>query len=495
MKKLFSLLLLVAPLLANTQSVGISHDNSLPHQSAILDIQSTTKGMLPPRMSTLQRTSIMGPSIGLTVFDMDTYSYWMYRGDVMGGWIEMQHGLQNHWTANGINIYNDNAGNVGIGTNNPLEKLSINGANPVIQMLNSGTARGFFQVNGTDLKMATYFNNTTGNLILGTRATDRLWITPAGHIGIGTATPATALTISSTDPTLQLQNAEVDKGFIQLSGNDIRIGTNSTNTTGRFLVRTNGVDRLNVNDEGWVGINTTIQNSTLQVNGTGSNAAFRVQVNGSTKMLVAPNGGVTIGTNQITPPANGLYVDGMVGIGTNAPTAEITVNNLVANQFPRIEVNHNNVKMGQIEVIQNAKVDFRVGATTEEGRTIIGAQQNYWGLVVHPHTGETSIGGPDHAHGYELSVPGWIMCEDLTIDNVGDWPDYVFEKDYKLLPLADVRKFIETNKHLPNVPSAAEMDKNGLRMKEMTHTFMEKIEELTLYILQLQQQIDELKRK
>lgn len=496
MKKLFSLLLLLTPLLHHAQSVGISDDNSVPHSSAILDIKSTAKGLLIPRMSTLERTSIMGPSIGLTVFDMDTYSYWMYRGDVMGGWVELQHGFQNHWSSNdGVNIFNKNSGNVGIGTNNPTEKLVINATNPVIQLMNAGTARGFFQVNGTDLKMNTYFNNITGNLVLGTRAADRLWITPAGNIGIRTSTPSSTLTISDVNPVVQLQNSEVDKGFVQLAGNDLKIGTNATNTAGRFFVQTNGADRLNINEDGWVGINTAIQNSTLQVNGTGSNAAFRVQVNGNSKLIVAPNGGVSIGANTITPPANGLFVDGMVGIGTSTPTAEMTINNVVPNVFPRLEMNYNNTKIGQIEVIQNAQVDFRVGAASAAGRTIIGANLNFWGVVVHPSSGQTSIGGPDRATGYELSVPGQIMCDDLTIDDVNDWPDYVFEKDYRLMSLTDLRKFIEVNKHLPNVPSAAIINKTGLQMKEMTTALMEKVEELTLYIFQLQNQVDELKNQ
>jgi hypothetical protein len=226
MKKLFPLLLLFTPLLHYAQSVGISNDNSVPHSSAILDIKSTTKGLLVPRMSTLERTSIMGPSIGLTVFDMDTYSYWMYRGDVMGGWVELQYSFQNNWSSNdGVNIFNKNPGNVGIGTNSPTEKLSINAANPVIQLMNSGTARAFIQVNGTDLKLGTYFNNTTGNMVFATRATERMWITPLGNIGIGTSDPSSLLTINGNDPVLQLRNSEVDKGFMQLTGNDMKIGT------------------------------------------------------------------------------------------------------------------------------------------------------------------------------------------------------------------------------------------------------------------------------
>lgn len=500
MKKSFSLLLpfiilLLAPLLPYAQSVGISNDNSIPHSSAILDIKSTTKGLLIPRMSTLERTSII-PAIGLTVFDMDTYSYWMYRGDVMGGWVELQYSFQNYWSSNdGVNIFNKNSGNVGIGTNNPTEKLSINAANPVIQLMNSGTARAFMQVNGTDLKLGTYFNNTTGKLVLGTRTTDRLWITPAGNIGIRTSTPSSTLTINDANPVIQLQNSEVDKGFIQLTGNDLKLGTNATNATGKFFVQTNGADRLNINEDGWVGINTTIQNSTLQVNGTGSNAAFRVQVNGSTKMIVAPNGGVSIGTNNFTPPANGLHVAGMTSIGTTTAAAELTINNLAGNTHPHIDILKDNVKLGHLGTIQNAQVDLQLATTNNQGRVLLSTEGTPVGVMVHTNANAVSIGTFSKAAGYQLSVSGDIMCYDMTMAFINSWPDYVFEKNYRLMPLGEVRKFTETYKHLPHVPSAAEIERTGVKMKDMTKTFLEKIEELTLYIFQLQEQIDELKKK
>ncbi len=75
------------------------------------------------------------------------------------------------------------------------------------------------------------------------------------------------------------------------------------------------------------------------------------------------------------------------------------------------------------------------------------------------------------------------------------WSDYVFNKDYKLRPLPEVAQFIKKNKHLPNIPSKEVISKDGYSMHEMNVLFLEKIEELTLYIIQQEKQIKKLSGK
>ena len=97
--------------------------------------------------------------------------------------------------------------------------------------------------------------------------------------------------------------------------------------------------------------------------------------------------------------------------------------------------------------------------------------------------------------GYKLAVTGKIICEEVKVKLVSSgWPDYVFANDYKLRPLQEVEKFIQINKHLPNIPSAAEVEKNGIEVGDMQKRMMEKIEELTLYVIELQKQVDDLKK-
>ena len=117
MKNIILLLVLCFSIsVLKAQSVAINNDGSAADASAALDIKSTDKGMLVPRMTTAQRTIIASPATGLLVFDTTTGSFWFYNGTL---WTELAGGGSSQWTANGNNISNNNSGNVGIGTTTP----------------------------------------------------------------------------------------------------------------------------------------------------------------------------------------------------------------------------------------------------------------------------------------------------------------------------------------------------------------------------------------
>lgn len=105
------------------------------------------------------------------------------------------------------------------------------------------------------------------------------------------------------------------------------------------------------------------------------------------------------------------------------------------------------------------------------------------------------------ATGYILSVNGKIITEEVRVQLDATWPDYVFHKNYRLKPLTEVEDFINTNNHLPGIPSAKQVADDGLMLGDMQKRVLEKVEELTLYIIQLnkenqvlKQQVDELMR-
>jgi hypothetical protein len=109
--------------------------------------------------------------------------------------------------------------------------------------------------------------------------------------------------------------------------------------------------------------------------------------------------------------------------------------------------------------------------------------------------GRVAIGTSYPATGYKLSVAGKVICEEVNVKYQAYWPDYVFNKDYKLSPLSDVENYIVKNNHLPNMPDAAEIQKNGIPIGEMQKKMMEKIEELTLYIIAQDKKINALESK
>lgn len=95
----------------------------------------------------------------------------------------------------------------------------------------------------------------------------------------------------------------------------------------------------------------------------------------------------------------------------------------------------------------------------------------------------------------ELDNQGQFVLNEFKIKyaNEGLWSDKVFEKNYHLMPLTEVSEFISKNQHLPNVPSAKDVVQEGVSMNEMVSKLLEKIEELTLYTIQQQKEIDALK--
>ena len=86
--------------------------------------------------------------------------------------------------------------------------------------------------------------------------------------------------------------------------------------------------------------------------------------------------------------------------------------------------------------------------------------------------------------GYELSVDGQIVCEELLVQDSADWPDYVFAESYLLRSLEEVESYIKSQRRLPGIPSAAEVDREGISIGVMQKRMMEKIEELTLYSIE-----------
>jgi hypothetical protein len=90
---------------------------------------------------------------------------------------------------------------------------------------------------------------------------------------------------------------------------------------------------------------------------------------------------------------------------------------------------------------------------------------------------------------FQITNDGITRAREIIVD-LEVWPDYVFKPSYQLMPLRDLRSYIKLNGHLPNVPSAMQIQRKGLSLSQNARFAMEKIEELTLYVLDLQDQID-----
>lgn len=205
--------------------------------------------------------------------------------------------------------------------------------------------------------------------------------------------------------------------------------------------------------------------------GNAPDGAFLLTVGGATRLNgdLRATGGADIDGN-----AN---VDGALEVGTNANVNGSLDVDANANVDGTLDVGANANVGGSLDVDLNANVD---GALNVEGSGRVD------GILV--------VGDPSSTPGsHELYVNGSIIAEEVVVKLQGNWPDYVFAENYPTPNLAEWEQFILENKHLPGLPSAAEVEQNGgFEIGETQRLLLEKIEQLTLIVIEQQKQIDAL---
>jgi hypothetical protein len=112
-------------------------------------------------------------------------------------------------------------------------------------------------------------------------------------------------------------------------------------------------------------------------------------------------------------------------------------------------------------------------------------------------SGKLAIGTTDPAKigAYALAVNGEAIFNKAKVKLYGTWPDYVFNKNYKLRSLGELERYIQDNAHLPGVPSAAEVEKNGIDLGDTQAALLKKIEELTLYVIEQNKKLEKQAQK
>ena len=395
-------------------------------------------------------------------------------------------------------------GNVGIGTTNPLDAFSVK------------TASGFAGISHTDgtVSLKTiinssggFFGTTSGHpFYLISSGNTKVTILPTGNVGIGDVNPAEKLTIltntgaaglSHTDGTVNL------KTIVNSAG-----GFMGTTTNHPFYLIASGSTKITMLQNGNVGIlNTTPTNPlsfpatigkkiSLYPGSTGD-AGFGVFGNELRMNSDNVNADITFGFDNYT---NGfdenmrIKGNGNIGLGTNAPTYQLDVNG-------RMRLRH---KPGATAGVWfnnslNSETSF-LGQYTDNYLGIFSG--GAWKFAVNSTDGSVVMGTTNLdaenlalAAGYKLKVFGKIIGEEVRVQLKTAWPDYVFEKNYKKLSIDELEKYVDENKHLPNIPSAKEIEKDGQHLGELQRKMLEKIEELSLYVIELKKEIDQLKTK
>ncbi len=295
-----------------------------------------------------------------------------------------------------------------------------------------------------------------------------------------------------------LNNSEGNYNLFMGNGAGRGTTTGAGNTSigdGAFLSNTTGAGNTAIGR--YAGINIT----------TGSNNTFIGLA------ATAPSGSGTIsnataiGYNaQVTASNSMVLGSGVnVGIGTSAPNNKLEVVSSASNTSG---LRLTNLKSSSPVTVATAKYltvdangDVVLGSASGSGRvasedanwTIDGEHlknTNAGGIIIGPGVNTTPAG-------YRLYVADGVLTEKLkvAVKSTNDWSDRVFEGSYRLRSLKEVEQFIDRNKHLPGVPSAEEVVVQGVDVGQMQAKLLEKVEELTLYVIDLKKENETLKKK
>ena len=115
-------------------------------------------------------------------------------------------------------------------------------------------------------------------------------------------------------------------------------------------------------------------------------------------------------------------------------------------------------------------------------------------ILILDNSGNVDI-ATTNTKGYKLAVNGSAIATSMTVKLLANWPDYVFKKDYQLPSLTEVKSYIDQNHHLPDMPSEAEVAKEGINLGEINKRLTKKVEELTLYLIDKDQENKELRQE
>jgi hypothetical protein len=395
-------------------------------------------------------------------------------------------------TNNVVRMLIKSTGDVGIGTQTPTSKLHVNGVitatggtsgdwNTAFSWGNHALAG--YLTSESDPKVGANTTNFISRWNGSSLVKSNLY-NNGSFLGLNTTSPMGASQFVITDSTGgyggMYVNVVSTSGGLPFYG----YGVNGTSSCWTYLNQDNNEfriynsgDRMVVENDGDVriGNGTTATGSRLDVTGSTTSTAAALNVSANY------NGGNTdvIGVNSrsVIAPGYGYGVSSTGGFMGVRGTADATT--------------YAGTAYG-VYGFSSGTAGTRIGVYG----IATGGTENWGGyFATKSYMNELRIGTTNGATGYLLSVAGKIMCTELRVQNTSAWPDYVFADDYKLQTIDELEQHIKDKGHLPGVPSAVEVEQNGIAVGEMQHVMMEKIEELTLYIIELKKQNDQLSKR
>jgi hypothetical protein len=525
-------------LLPDKPFLGVGTSN--PQASLHLYFQDG--GLYPPvSQNLLQLTTPTSPTGFSIISNRDTKDLLFKQQEAANFKIEGQNG--------GFVIAKD--GNIGFGTDEPQEKVHVEGKLLIERTETTASSLQFKHPKNTrdvgpgndTVFLAPHlwdiYSDYTGLKINtvgenGTKLTQRMFISSTGSVGIGMATPQARLHVGQN--ILAEGNITTRDKFALAPDNTGRdCWEISRTTTGlNYAYKDNSpLDILFLSNDGKIGIGKTDPQTTLDVNGSATvtdlkanNATITGNTNLSGKLGIGVTG--TLRTNlQIGDIWTFQNVSASNNIGRNTyfnSTNDVRMQTGFASRIafndsgdillqtapqenagstiPRWNTvtfaNNGDVKIGTLGA-QTANLEVN-GIIKAESANITGTLFAKSAHILDTISTKLLIAkkaNMDTITGKILTIPKariteMLCANEIKVQLTNCWPDYVFGKDYNLLPLNEVEQFITENQHLPNVPSAAEVEANGINIGEMNAILLQKVEEMTLYIIQMEKRLYEL---
>lgn len=224
-----------------------------------------------------------------------------------------------------------------------------------------------------------------------------------------------------------------------------------------------------------------------------------ISAQSGTKFIISSGANIPIQmytNNQYITPSLSLTTDGKVGINTNSPSQRLEIYHSDATGGINLNRASGTSSKSEIKFSKAGNELYAIGNDIDNNGNqtfFIWDHVNSIAPLLINQKGKVGIGGvvpPVSDSIYRLYVDGGICTRDVKV-TAGTFPDYVFEENYSLLSIGDLEEYIRKNRHLPGLPSAAEITKNqGYELGRMQECLTRVVEEQTLYILDLQRQIN-----
>ncbi len=537
--------------LATNLNVGIG--TQTPNNFAALEIAATNKGLLLPRLTTANMNAL-GSSApdGMIVYNTDQNGLFLRRSGSFVKLIDVAATLTLPFSStvnsssNLFTVQNSGTGGAILATTNsnttPALRAETNGTGRALEAISTSGVAGYFSTTSS-VNTALYvglgrvgFGTATpqnaldveggaaiGSTYSGSSAAPANGLIVQGVTGIGTNSPNPAY-ILDVNGRLRLRHNVNSAGlWFNKSDNSAEgfVGMVSDSTMG-IWGSTGGAgwrNAFNLNN-GNIGVNVSDPLKPLSFDnsigdkialwGSGSADHYGLGIAGSTMRFYVPStserfelgtGNATNFTEKIRFTGNGnIYA------GVTTSTYQHHFKSNVSGQLILENGNAHNAGVvnslafktagrfdGLIKTIAIDGTHSRLGFFTYSSSL----ESNVLERMSITDGGDVLIGSTNETlgDGYKLRVNGKIISEEVKVQLQAQWPDYVFAENYDLKPLEQVEKFIQTHHHLPNVPAASELQNSGIELGEMQRKMMEKIEELTLYMIELKKENDSIKKE